>query len=423
MLFAVILLLCGLLLLWYLYPLLTLDVTEPSVPIELDVMQRTSSPQTPFGLKRLALGWFNGRKPMEKSVRVLILGFDDNGGGKKGRTDVIMVGEMDPEKGIGIISVPRDLWVPVPDELVVKGRRIVAERRPVDSEVRIDSDTAGGEIADTDTKGAIGPLSETFDSSTEPAESAALSQKDSREFNRINAIYRLGNRYFGKGMGHLALKKVLREELNLKVDYTVAIDYEGVRQVIDAIGGVSVDVECPVQDNFVSHESPTGYQPLNVPAGRQTLSGKEALLFMRSRHGRTDMDRSRRQQKVLMALRKQVLSESNFFRLPALLSRMLRFIKTDADSDAILQMAVTAKRLRGGLHGMVLRPPMISRMKTDDGKSVVVLNAEKYNEKRKQLFSAQLPGIRDKGICPRADVALHWRKLKKEDKTATILSP
>ncbi|MBN2715221.1 MAG: LCP family protein [Deltaproteobacteria bacterium] len=407
----------ALLLLWYLLPVLTMAHEPSSLSMALTADNEVETDRAPYGIKHLALGWFHGAQSMDRNVRVLILGFDENSGAHAGRTDVIMVVEMDPKKGVGILSVPRDLWVPVPDVLEVNGTELHAKgndlARASANDVLADRRMLTDSTMTSDTD-AVFPRN--ADSTDAAVDSDSLS--DLREFNRINTVFRLGNRYFGKGMGYWALKKVLREELDLKVDYTVAIDYEGVRQVIDAIGGVEVDVQCPIQDNFVSPNSPGGYESLNVPAGRQILSGHQALLFMRSRHGRTDMDRSRRQQMVLFALRNQLLSDKEFLQLPRLVSQLLRFVKTDADVATILEMAVTLKHLRGGFHGLVLRTPLVSRMRTVDGKSVVVLNRKRYLKARKELFIEKLPGARKSLVCPSADVALNWRKLKKSSETS-----
>lgn len=93
--------------------------------------------------------------------------------------------------------------------------------------------------------------------------------------------------------------------LEITIDYTAQIDFHGFQQVVDAVGGVLIDVEKPLLDA----EYPTedyGVQRLFIPAGLQVLDGSTALAFARSRHASTDFDRSKRQQLVLRALLDEV---------------------------------------------------------------------------------------------------------------------
>ncbi|MBN2802196.1 MAG: LCP family protein [Deltaproteobacteria bacterium] len=340
----------------------------------------------------MVYGWFNSMEPLKKPMHILVLGFDSNNKKRPGRTDAMMVVEVNPKKGIGIISVPRDLWVELPTVLHVKGKSIY----PKDSEADTTSET---DKNGTDFK-------------------ADSDSEDQLEMVRINTVYRLGNRNFGKGMGIVALKEVLEQELDLKVDYTMAINYAGLNEVLNILGGVEVDVQCPIKDNFINAEMPGGYEPLYVPAGKTHLTSRQALLFMRSRHGRSDMDRSRRQQLVLMGLRKELLSEKNFFQLPRLFSKMMAYVSMDMEMSTVLRVTLTVKDLRGNLHGMVLRPPMVEKLKTSDGKSVLVLNTEKYEKEKRQLFKSALPGTKIRNTCPGEDVALNWKDAKKKAKEA-----
>lgn len=366
--------LCTVSLFWYLYPLFTVKKGESASSFVLGGEVEPPLGELSLGLRRLALGWFHSTTPYKKKMRVLILGFDQNDNKRPGRTDSMMVVEIHPKKGVGIVSIPRDLWVPIPKKLEVRGAVLHPTLRESEKE-------------------------------------KSMSQE---EFGRINTVYRLGDRRFGQGNGHRLLKFVLEEQLDLKVDHTIAVNYEGFQQIIDLLGGVEVDVQCPIRDNFISSGSPTGYELLEVAAGRQKLSGHQALLFMRSRHGRTDMDRSRRQQRVLLGLRERLLEDNNYWELPRIISKMMRHVKMDMDISVALRMAVSLKRLNRRLHGMVLSPPLVEQMKTPEQQSVLVLNAEKYTKKKKKLFSSALPGDRGKKVCPNIDVALNWRELKRK---------
>lgn len=378
---------------WYLFPFIMLKESEAMAAIPLEFESDSGNVSAGFGLKRIALGWFHSTTPFEKKVRVLFLGFDENGNKKPGRTDSILYAEIDPKKGVGMISIPRDLWVPIPT--VVDGRSpnesTVLSPTTSDTDSSVDTDSS----ADTDSSTSV-----------------------ELEYGRINTVFRLGNRRFGKGYGHKALKMVLKDELDLDIDYTVAIHYGGFKQIVDVLGGVEVDVQCPIRDNFIDDSAASGYVALDVPAGKQILSSDEALRFMRSRHGRTDMDRSRRQQLVLLGMRKQILGEHNFLQLPTLIAQLMKYVKMDMDITTALRLAVTLKSVSRNLHGLVLRPPIVVRTQTSDKKSVLALDKEKYMKIKKKLYASALPGLRVKKTCPNADVAINWRSQKKNQNTS-----
>jgi LCP family protein required for cell wall assembly len=88
----------------------------------------------------------------------------------------------------------------------------------------------------------------------------------------------------------------------LTIPYAAEISFDGVSQMSDAIGGVSVCIATPIDDPY------TG---LNLPAGQQTIVGQTALEFLRTRHGvgdGSDLGRISNQQVFLSALERKVTS-------------------------------------------------------------------------------------------------------------------
>ena len=96
----------------------------------------------------------------------------------------------------------------------------------------------------------------------------------------------------------------------------VRVDMEGFTEIIDAVGGVDVDVECPLTD-------------LEIETGMHHFDGETALLYARSRITTNDFDRSRRQRKLLMALWEQALTVDLIPRLPPLWFAMGGAFETD----------------------------------------------------------------------------------------------
>ncbi len=122
--------------------------------------------------------------------------------------------------------------------------------------------------------------------------------------NRINSAYFFGDlQNPGKGGPPLA-KTVVSNLLGVPVDNFVQIDFNGFKQIVNAIGGVNIDVKRPLVDN----EYPTedfGTRRIYIPAGLQHMDGETALVYARSRHGDSDLGRNQRQQAVLTAIREQ----------------------------------------------------------------------------------------------------------------------
>lgn len=122
-------------------------------------------------------------------------------------------------------------------------------------------------------------------------------------YNNAAEIYGAGTEPDAAG-GALAAETV-EEFLGVTVDYVAQVDFQGFAQLVDAIGGVMIDVERPLLDA----EFPTddyGVERIYIPAGLQVMDGRTALVYARSRHSSNDFNRSQRQQQVLRALLTQV---------------------------------------------------------------------------------------------------------------------
>jgi LCP family protein required for cell wall assembly len=122
-------------------------------------------------------------------------------------------------------------------------------------------------------------------------------------YSNAEAIYGAGTEPDAGG-GALAAEAV-EQFLGVRIDYVAQVDFHGFEQVVDAVGGVAINIERPLLDA----EYPTedyGVERIYIPAGLQVLDGRHALIYARSRHSSNDFDRGRRQQQVLQALLKQV---------------------------------------------------------------------------------------------------------------------
>ena len=118
--------------------------------------------------------------------------------------------------------------------------------------------------------------------------------------------------------GFRALTGAIQQLLNIPLDGVVSINLNGFVDVIDALGGVWINVPYPIHDDAYPLEG-GGYTVVNIKAGCQLLSGHVALEFARSRHQASDYQRMDRQQITLEAVARQVDPIALLGQMPTLL--------------------------------------------------------------------------------------------------------
>jgi LCP family protein required for cell wall assembly len=236
--------------------------TPPMVDgIPMPLPGRTGASLTPIGDHTLVLA---------------LLGVDTGRTSSAWRTDTIILVFIEQEaKRVGMLSIPRDLWVFIPDH----------------------------------------------------------------GYGRINTVDALGERAEPAGGGLALLDRTLRHNLGVPVDHYVRTDFNGFVRIVDAVGGVTVDVERPVADIFPDPSSPTGEFRMDLPVGSQHMDGRTALAYCRSRSTTSDFDRSRRQQKVLMALWKQAFTLETLGEAPYLWATFSGVFETDLTKAEAVRLA------------------------------------------------------------------------------------
>ena len=141
-----------------------------------------------------------------------------------------------------------------------------------------------------------------------------------------------------KTRGYNALKMVLGNLYQLDIKYFVEVNFDGFKQVVDAVGGVTINVQVPVIDDGYPADSGR-HARIYIPAGIQHMNGAEALIYARSRHGSDDFDRGYRQQRVLTSLREQANVANLIPRIPALFAAFKQTVKTDIPQAQLAQLA------------------------------------------------------------------------------------
>ncbi|MGL4819072.1 MAG: LCP family protein [Bacilli bacterium] len=120
---------------------------------------------------------------------------------------------------------------------------------------------------------------------------------DRGEYDKINHAYAFGG-------DELTIQSV-ETLLHVPVDYFVRVDFDGFKRLVDAIGGVTVDVPF----NFSTKPDQNGRPMLDYYKGKQTLNGEQALGYVRMRKEDPDGDfgRAARQREVIVAVMEKLL--------------------------------------------------------------------------------------------------------------------
>jgi LCP family protein required for cell wall assembly len=117
----------------------------------------------------------------------------------------------------------------------------------------------------------------------------------------------------------------VREFLEIPIDYYVVVRIGAVERIVDALGGVDIDVE-----KDMKYDDNWGQLHIDLKKGEQRLTGKEIEGYMRFRHdGEGDFGRMRRQQQVLRAITQQVKSPAILLHL----DRWIELLNENVDSN------------------------------------------------------------------------------------------
>ena len=131
----------------------------------------------------------------------------------------------------------------------------------------------------------------------------------------------------------------VEELLGVHIPYWAAVDFEGFETMVNALGGVEVDVE-----KDLKYYDRAGDFKIDIKAGRQVLNGEEALQYARFRNDALgDIGRIRRQQKLLASAAQKALSWQSISRWPALYQAADRNLDTNMTQ---LEMAKIGAYLR-----------------------------------------------------------------------------
>jgi len=283
---------------------------------------------------------------LTRTENILVLGTDNRPELEAWRTDSIMVVVIDPKIGqVGIVSIPRDLYVDVPG--YNKGKE------------------------------------------------------------RLNAVAYIGEKLDYPGGGPALVRQVVEDQLGIPTQHYVIIHQDGLIKLVDALGGVTVNLDCPLYEATPDDKSPNGIKTFTLPAGPVQLDGVTAKKFATYRYVQTDFGRTRRQQQLIWAIRNRVLQANLLPKIPVLWSALSDTFTTDLDLAAVLKLARLASRLQAqDVHGMQFDDDTIEWYTTPEGWQVLRLKDKALLlEKLAGIFSSKTlaqtgKGATSTGECP-----------------------
>jgi anionic cell wall polymer biosynthesis LytR-Cps2A-Psr (LCP) family protein len=127
---------------------------------------------------------------------------------------------------------------------------------------------------------------------------------------------------------------------NLQIDEVVIVSYKAFEEAVDALGGVTIEVE----KRMVYHDN-WGDLHVDLHPGVQRLNGKQALGYVRYRHSDSDFHRIERQQKFMRAVKERLKDPSVWMRAPQVLAAGLRHTRTTMEFEQLLALALFARQL------------------------------------------------------------------------------
>jgi polyisoprenyl-teichoic acid--peptidoglycan teichoic acid transferase len=246
-------------------------------------------------------------------TNLLILGIDVGegrapAGSYLGRSDTMIIVTVVPLKPyVGMLSIPRDLWVPI----------------------------------------------------------AGVGE------NRINTAH-----FFAEanqaGSGPAAAEQVIQDNFHVPVTYYIRSRFENFESVIDAMGGITVNLDKP---------------SAGFSAGEHQFTGVEALAFVRSRKGADDFTRMQDTQVLLIAASKKMLSPLSWPRIPAVASAILKAVDTNVPLWQWPRLGLALLRVGPkGIDNHTLTREMTNPFTTTGGAQVLGPNWDKILPLVKEMF-------------------------------------
>lgn len=218
--------------------------------------------------------------------------------------------------------------------------------------------------------------------------------------NRINVAYAFGG-------GQLAMRTI-NKVFEMNIEYYVTINFYGLASIIDAIGGIDIELtkaEAKAINSYLKKNPPVYDNqdkdyvrvPLEAKAGVQHLDGVQAVMYARTRSVDNDFGRTARQRKLLELLLQKIMKDNmSVDKLIELMQVCLPYVSTNLNASTMLELGMgvlSSDIITRAQNGEELleqhRIPVDGTWKydqTDSGSSVVVFRTVKRRQENIELL-------------------------------------
>jgi polyisoprenyl-teichoic acid--peptidoglycan teichoic acid transferase len=270
----------------------------------------------------------------DQRINILLLGIDQRTGeSAPARTDTMLVLTIDPQtKTAGMLSINRDLWVKIPGQ------------------------TSEG---------------------------------------KITTAHFLGEVEHYPGGGPALAMQTAQAALDIPLPYYIRLNFTAFEKLIDMIGGIDIFVPETIDDPDYP-DAAYGYDPFHIDAGWQHMDGRTALKYARTRAtAGSDLDRVKRQQQVVLAVRDKILKNKQLPNVLAQLGPLLQLpggpVQTNLTPGQIVELINLAALIdRDKIHAVTLTGDMIEPYLAPDGQEAIVLKPGVVQQLRAQLYDSAL---------------------------------
>lgn len=159
-------------------------------------------------------------------------------------------------------------------------------------------------------------------------------KNSSGHYDKINSINLVD--------GPQAACREVSDIMNIPVDYYVVTNFGGFGDIVDALGGVHINVE-----SNMYHADPVNPElAINLKKGYQYLNGQQALAYVRYRGGPTaDIGRTENQQKFIKALAAEMLQTKTILKLPQLIPELYKNVNTNLPLQDMVYLGKIAQKM------------------------------------------------------------------------------
>lgn len=191
------------------------------------------------------------------------------------------------------------------------------------------------------------------------------------------------NHSFAFGGANL-IRETIKQNFNININNYAIINFGGFQELTDIIGGLDIEItraERNEMNKFIREVNPKDPH-LIKKSGLQHLDGQQILSYCRIRKlGNGDYDRTKRQRKVISLIIDKV-KDINVLKYPLLASKLFPYIKTNMDSEEILNSVYTIYKINNFIpEQMVIPVPEISKPQKIENKGCVIIMDKEQNGK------------------------------------------